>query len=77
MNAHQFLDATKAMMDALDVAEGLSSHHLECFRFNFHQFVAQMIDEARVKEQQEKYPMGRHDLGAKESIENPNSNPSA
>lgn len=59
----RFLGATKAMMDALEWAEGLSSHHLDCFKHNFDQFITQMRDEAFTKEQEIKRPMRRHDWG--------------
>lgn len=62
----QFLEATKAMMDALDLGEGMSSHELECFHFNFQQFTAKMIDEAKSKETEMKHPMTRHDWGRSE-----------
>lgn len=64
-----FLRSTKAMMDALDVAEGMSSRELECFRHNFDQFIGGMIDAATVTEKAERYQMGRHDLGKFERLD--------
>lgn len=50
-------------MDALEVAEGMSSHELKCFRFNTDQFIADMVTQAEVREAQARYPMERHDWG--------------
>lgn len=55
------------MTEALDVAEGMKPFELECFRFNFNQFVQAMIDEATIKQKAELYPMSRHDCGKDEA----------
>ncbi len=59
----KFLQATEAMMNAMEVADGMSAHQLRCFQFNFQQFMAEMITKAESDEQARKYPMTRHDWG--------------
>ncbi len=61
-----FLQATEALIIALDLAEGLSARHLRCFQFNFHQFAASLIEKAEAEETARKFPMGRHDWGKNE-----------
>lgn len=63
---HKFLQASEAMLEALDVACGLSAHQLRCFLFNFQQFIQDMIDRAEVEETTRKYPMRRKDWGKTE-----------
>lgn len=61
-----FLRATEAMINALETAEGMTTHELRCFRFNFGQFVEDMIEKAEAEDVARKYPMRRHDWGREE-----------
>jgi len=63
-----FLRATGAMMEALDAAEGLSSHELICFAHNTTEFLRSMIEDALALEAARKFPMRRHDWGKNEGI---------
>lgn len=61
-----FLRATEAMMNALETAEGMTAHELRCFRFNFDQFLSDMVERAEAADVARKYPMSRHDWGRDE-----------
>ena len=63
----RFLKATKAMMDALDAAEGMTARELVCFQHNTQQFIEGMIVDATTKEAAMKLPMRRHDWGKGEN----------